>query len=104
MKTTFLLATIGLSACTLIAADSSPQDKLASATKGLAGKPNYSWTTTTREGDGSGGRLGPIDGKADKAGLTYVTFSISGIPVEVYLNGQKGAAKALEGWQTLDEV
>jgi hypothetical protein len=104
MKQALIVTLIGLLAHTLIAADSGPQSKIASATKGLADKANYSWTTTTKEGDGSPGRLGPIDGKADKGGLTYLSFSISGIPIEVYLNGQKGAAKALEGWQTLDEV
>ncbi len=104
MQRILIVGIIGLLARTLVAADVSPQDKIAGATKGLADKPNYSWTTTTREGDGSPSRLGPIEGKADKGGLTYLSFSIGGIPVEVYLNGQKGAAKALEGWQTLDEI
>ena len=104
MKTTFPIATIALLVQALFAADSSPQSQVASATKALANKPNYSWTMTTREGDGSPGRLGPIEGKADKTGLVYLTFSISGVPVEVYLNGPKGAGKALEGWQTLDDI
>jgi hypothetical protein len=74
------------------------------ATKQLGDKPNYSWTTTTKEGDGSPGRVGPIEGKAEKGGLTYLSFAIGAVPVEVYMNGQKGAAKALEGWQTFDEI
>lgn len=104
MKRSLTIAIIGLLAQTMLAADSSPQDKITSATKLLGEKTNYSWTTTTKEGDGSPGRVGLIEGKADKAGLTYLSFSIGGIPVEVYMNGQKGAAKALEGWQTFDEI
>ena len=104
MKQALIIGLIALLAHTLSAAESSPQDKITSATRQLGDKPNYSWTTTTKEGDGNSRSLGPIDGKADKAGLTFLSFSIGGIPVEVFMNGQKGAAKALEGWQTLDEI
>jgi hypothetical protein len=104
MKQALIIGLIGLLARTLTAADSSPQDKINSATKQLVGKSNYSWTATSKEGDGSPGRVGPIDGKADKSGLTYLSFSIGAVPVEVYMNGPEGAAKALEGWQTFDEI
>jgi hypothetical protein len=104
MKRALVIGLIGLLACTLSAAESSPQDRIISATKQLGDNTNYSWTTTTKEGDGSPGRVGRIEGKADKGGLTYLSFSIGGIPVEVFMNGQKGAAKALEGWQTFDEI
>src|SRR5205085_6298404 len=104
MKRTLILATIGLLAHTLSAAESSPKDKVTTATKQLAEKSNYSWTTSTKEADGSQGRMGPIEGKAAKDGVTYLSFTISEVPVEVYMNGQKGAAKALEGWQSLADI
>ena len=104
MNKALVIGLIGLLAHTLSAADSSPQDKLKSATKQLGDKPNYSWTTTIKEGDGSPGRIGPFDGKTDKGGLTYLSFMVGGIPVEVYMSGQKGAAKAMEGWQSFDEI
>jgi hypothetical protein len=104
MKQALIIGLIGLLARTLTAADATPQDKIISATRQLGDKPNYSWITTTKEGDGSPGRVGPIAGKAEKGGLTYLSFEIGGVPVEVYMNGQKGAAKALEGWQTFDEI
>jgi hypothetical protein len=104
MKRVLVIGIIGLLAQTLTAADPTPKEKVANATKQLGEKPNYSWTTTTKEADGSSGRSGPIAGKADKGGLTFLSFSISGIPVEVYMKGEKGAAKALEGWQTFDEI
>jgi hypothetical protein len=104
MKQALIIGLICLLARTLSAADSSPQDRVISATRQLGDQPNYSWTATTKEGDGSPGRVGPIAGKAEKGGLTYLSFEIGGIPVEVYMTGQKGAAKALEGWQTFDEI
>ena len=90
-------------ATTVCAADKAT---LAKAVKELGAKPNYSWTTTTKEADGSPGRLGPIDGKAEKEGVTFLSFAVGGVPVEVYLNKdkEKGAARALEGWMTLEEV
>jgi hypothetical protein len=104
MNKALIIASIALLARALSAAESSPQAQIASATKQLAEKPNYSWTTTMKEGDGSPSRIPSIDGKVNKDGLTYLSFEIGGIPIEVYMNGQKGAAKALEGWQTFDEV
>ena len=102
MKQTLLLGLAGLMAPALFAAESG--NKVASASKQLGEKQNYSWTTSTKEADGSSGRLGPVDGKADKGGLTYLSFSVSDVPVEVYMKGEKGTAKALEGWQTFDDV
>ena len=104
MKHTLIIGLVSLLAHILSAADSGPQAKLLNATKQLGDKPNYSWTTTTKEGDGSPGRVGPIAGKAEKGGLTYLSFEIGAVPVEVYMNGQKGVAKALEGWQTFDDI
>ena len=104
MKRVLTIGIVGLLAHTLTAADPTPTEKMANAAKQLAEKPNYSWTMTMKEADGSSGRLGPIDGKADQGGTTFLSFAIGGIPVEVYMKGDKGAARALEGWQTLDEI
>jgi hypothetical protein len=103
MKRTLIIGITALLAQTLLAAESA-QEKLAKAAKELAGKDNYSWTTSTKEADGSQGRMGPIEGKAAKDGVTYLSFTISEVPVEVYMNGPKGAAKALEGWQSFDDI
>src|SRR5881394_2377947 len=104
MKITLLIALIGIFAGQSPAADSDVKNKIASAAKKLAEQANYSWTTTTREADGSPGRLSNIEGKTEKGALTYLSFGVSGLPVEVYLKGTNGAAKALEGWMTLDEI
>jgi len=90
------LARIGCSADAL--------QKVTEAAKQVGSKPNYSWATMTREGDGSPGKLGPIQGKAEKDGVTFLEFVVGGVPVEVCMKDKKGAAKALEGWQTFDEI
>jgi hypothetical protein len=104
MKKTLIIGFIGIMAGGLPAADSSLKEKLAKAGKQLGDKPNYSWTTTTKEADGTPGRLGPIDGKTEKGSFTFLSLTPGGIPVEVYMKGTNGAAKALEGWQTFDEI
>jgi len=104
MKRTCLIGIVCLLAQALLADEAGSKEKVAQAAKQLGNLPNYSWTMSSREADGSPGRLGPIEGKADKSGLTYLNFSISSVPVEVYLQGEKGTAKGLEGWQTLDEI
>lgn len=104
MKTTYLHAAILFAALPCFAADSDAKAKITNAAKRLEEQPNYSWTTTTREADGSPGRLSNIEGKSEKTALTYLSFAVSGVPVEVYLKGTNGAAKALDNWMTLDEI
>src|SRR5258708_18800020 len=45
-----------------------------------------------------------MEGKTEKGGLTYLSFTVSEVPVEVYMKGEKGTAKALEGWQSFDDI
>ena len=104
MKKSLMIGLIGIAASALLAAESSPKDKVTNAARQLGDKPNYSWTTTSKEADGSPGRLGTIEGKTEKSGIVYLSFTPGGVPVEVYMNGQKGAARATEGWQTFDDI
>jgi len=104
MKRIIILGLIATLASLASAADSSSQEKVTKASTQLGDKINYSWTTSTTEADGSPGKLGTIEGKAEKGGVTLLSFSVGGIPVEVCMKGDKGSAKALEGWQTFDEI
>jgi hypothetical protein len=104
MKQIIVLGLIGMVANGLCAADSNSKEKVTKAATSVGDKANYSWATATLEADGSPGKLGTIQGKAEKGGVTYLSFSVGGLPVEVCMKGEKGAAKALEGWQTFDEV
>ena len=74
MKNALIIGLIGLLARTLSAAESDPQANVASATRQLGDKPNYSWTTTIKEGDGSSAQFPPVTGKTDKSGLIYLRF------------------------------
>lgn len=102
LKSLLILALSGLFVDFSCAADA--RETVTRAAKQLGDKSGYSWTTSTRDADGRGGPLGPIDGKSEKNGLTWLSFIVGGLPVEVYMQGQKGTAKAFEGWQTFDEV
>jgi hypothetical protein len=104
MKRILTFGLIGTAACALFAADANLKDKAANATKQLGDKSNYSWATTTKEADGSPGRLGTIEGKAEKDGVVFLKFTVGDVPVEVYMNGLKGTARAQEGWQTFDDI
>jgi hypothetical protein len=102
MKTIALLLTAALLPATILAADSA--QKVINAARQMNEKPNYSWATSMKEADGSPGRLGTIEGKGDKTGVTFLSFTIGGVPVEVCMKGGKGSAKALEGWQSFDDI
>ncbi len=104
MKRIIVLSLVGMVANALCAADTSPKEKVTKAATSVGDKMNYSWASSTLEADGSPGRLGTIEGKAEKGGVTCLSFSVGGLPVEVCMKGEKGAAKALEGWQTFDEI
>lgn len=104
MKQILLFSLIAAMAQVSLAEDSNPKAKVIGASKQLGLKSNYSWTSTAKEADGSTGRLGPIEGKREKEGVTYLSFTVSDVPVEVYIKGEKGAAKALEGWRSFEEI
>ena len=104
MKQILTIGLIGIAASALFAADSNPKDKVASAAKQLGDKSNYSWAMTTKEADGSPGRLGTIEGKTEKGGVVSLSFTAGDVPVQVYMKGQKGTARAQEGWQTFDDI
>jgi len=86
------------------AGESSPKDKVAAAAKQLGDKANYSWVTANKEADGSPGRLPTLEGKTEKSGVVCLGFTVNDVPVLVFMKGQKGAARAQEGWQTFDDI
>lgn len=104
MKRIIIIGLIGMLANALGAADSSFKEKVTKAATSVGNQMNYSWATSTLEADGTPGKLGTIEGKAEKGGVTWLSFSVGGLPVEVCMKGGKGTAKALEGWQTFDEI
>ena len=104
VKKALIFGFIGLLVRTLSAAESSPQDRIVSAAKQLSAQPDYSWTTTVKEGDGSSAPFPGLSGKAINGGPRCLISMTGTTSSEVYLNGQKGTAKGPEGWRTFDEI
>ena len=60
---------------------------------------SYSWKSTTEGGFG-----GTQEGKAQKDGLTWVSLAIRDNTVEIVKQGEKGAVKTQDGWQSIAEA
>jgi hypothetical protein len=104
-----VLATAG----SLLAAD--PKDEVTNAAKKLGDAANYSWKQTTENAGGGGGGGGfgglggaPVDGKTEKAGLSYtsskVNFQGDEMTIERLSKGTNSAMNRGEGWQTMAEM
>jgi hypothetical protein len=101
MKTILLCGFALFLAESLLAADSSPKDDVISAAQKLAGKPNYSWTTTVTVPENSRYRPGPTEGQTEKDGYTVVKTSFRDSTMEFVLKGDKAAINNPdEGWQS----
>jgi len=111
MKHTILFAATLLMAGSLIAADapaaadSSAKDAVTAAAKALAGKDNYSWTTTVVVPAGGRFRPGPTTGQTEKGGYTHVSSSFGDNTTEMVLKGDKAVVSTSDnGWQTPAEL
>lgn len=104
MNKRLLTALVALLGAGLCAAAENPKPTVVQAVKQLREQPNYSWTTTTRDTGSSPGRLGPIEGRANKSGLVFLAFAVGDVPVEVFMKGDKGAAKVFEQWQSFEDL
>src|SRR5437016_3384205 len=105
MKKNLVLSTLAFLATALLAADSNPKDEVKNAAKKLAEKSNYSWHTTYENAGGGGFQLGPVDGKTEKDGATYLKVTRNDNPTEAILKGEKGALKmGDESWRSLADA
>jgi hypothetical protein len=105
MKKNLLLSSILFVAASLVAADSTSKDEVKNAAKKLAEKSNYSWRTTYENAGGGGFQMGPVDGKTEKDGVTYIKVTRNDNTTEAVLKGEKGAIKmADEGWRSLADA
>lgn len=103
MKTKLLLALIAtLAASSILAADS--KQEVAAAAAKLASQ-NYSWKSLTKVPESARFQPGPIEGKTEKDGYTYVTMSFGNNNTEIALKGQKAAITDRDGnWQLASEL
>jgi hypothetical protein len=104
MKANVLFCAAALCATSLYAADSTKDDVIAAA-KNLGDQPNYSWKATTVVPESAQFKPGPMEGKTEKDGATYVSTSFGDNTFHTVLKGGKGATTSQEGtWESLDEL
>jgi hypothetical protein len=105
MKTYPLIAGMTFLVGSFLTAGAAPKDEVAAAAKSLGDKPNYSWTTTVTVPEGSRFRPGPVEGKTEKDGFTYLTMTFGDNKTEVVTKGEKAAVTNREGeWQSVNEL
>jgi hypothetical protein len=93
-----------LAAASVLAADSNSKSDVVAAAKKLAQNDNYSWKTTVVVPPDARFRPGPTEGKTQKDGVSFLTFTRRDTTTDAVLKGSKGALKTEDGWKSLSEV
>jgi len=104
MKKNMLLGAALLLAGVLFAADSSPKDDLTVAAKKLAENNNYSWKSQMDFGPNSPFQPGPMEGRTEKNGATWLSMSFNDNTTEGLMKGTNVVIKTDEGWKTAAEA
>jgi hypothetical protein len=105
----FLCCTAAVVAGTALVASAAPKDEVTDAAKKLSDAKNYSWKQTMERAGGGGGgggnfRAGPTEGKTEKGGPTLISMSFGDNTIEAVRQGEKGAVKTQDGWQSFEEL
>lgn len=104
MKTQILLSAI-LFAGSLLTSQASPADDVKSAAQKLNDESSYTWHTTTVVPESARFKPGPVDGKTEKGGVTYVKMSFGDNTTEIYMKGTNAVLTDPDGgWQTLADM
>src|ERR1051326_9254748 len=97
------LGSLGLFSLSLAHAD--PQAGVAEAVKKLGQQSGYSWTYRPKtEGSQSGRRQGPMEGKTEKGGFTWLKGSAGDISYEAALKGDKMAVNYNGDWISTSDI
>jgi hypothetical protein len=104
MKAPIPFTTITLLAGALLAANAAPKEDVTAAAKALADKSNYAWKQTVENAGGGGAGGGTSEGKIEKDGLLWLSLAMRDNKIEALRQGNKGALKTPEGWQSMSEV
>ena len=89
----------------LLASAASPKEEVAGAIKKLAEQSGYAWTYTPRtEGTESARSLGPIEGKTEKDGFTYLKGSAGDVSLEIGIKGEKMVVNYNGDWLSTAEI
>ena len=103
MKTTILFSLATLATASLLAADSTPKDEVINAAKKLSEQPSYSWRSTVVVPDDAPFKPGPIEGKIEKGGFTWISLSMMDNKMEAVTKENKGAIKQGGEWKSLED-
>ncbi len=103
MKKQILFGLMVLLAGSVVVVNAAPKDDLLAAAKKLAGKDNYSWKQTTENPGGGGFGGGTSEGKVDKD-MVWLSMTMRDNTIEAVKQGEKGAIKTQDGWQSLSEA
>jgi hypothetical protein len=104
------IATLVLALATAAPALADDKDDVKAAAKKLADAANYSWTTTIKnnaENPGGAGRFGsggPIEGKTEKDGVTWIQMKQGETSYEAAFKGDKFAMKLKDTWMGSGDV
>lgn len=105
MKKNLLSVALMLLAGSLAAADATPKDEVIAAAKKLGAQGNYSWKQTVVVPEDSPFKPGPTEGKTEKGGVTYFTFSFGDNSTKIYLKSTNSAISNPDGgWQSAQEL
>ena len=105
MKPNLHLAFALLIPSALFAADLSPKDAVTAAAKKLGEQSNYSWKSTVVVAESAPFKPGPTEGKTEKEGFTYITFSFGDNLTEAVKKGDKAAITDMDGnWKLAAEL
>jgi hypothetical protein len=88
----------------LTAAEIAPKDEVLSAAKKLGDQASYSWRTTVDVPEGTRFRPGPVEGKTEKNGFTWLSMTFGNTTMQAAMKGDKAALQTDEGWQALSEM
>ena len=102
MKMLLTISSLLLLSLSVTRAD--PKSEVAAAIKKL-GEQSYSWTSTPKtEGSESARRQGPIEGKTEKGGFTYLKGSVGETSYEVASKGDKMAVNYDGDWHSAADL
>jgi hypothetical protein len=92
-------------ALSLSAATADPKFEVNDAIKKLAQQSGYSWTYTPKtEGSESARRQGPMEGKTEKEGLSYLKGEAGDITIEIAFKGEKMIVNYNGDWLSTAEI
>jgi hypothetical protein len=103
MKT--LSSILSVLVLSLSAASADPKSEVADAIKKLAGQSGYAWTYTPKtEGSESARRQGPMEGRTEKDGFSYLKGEAGDVTLEIGFKGEKMAVNYNGDWLSTAEL